>query len=789
MFRNYLKVAFRNLLRNKIYSLLNIGGLAHGLACCLVIVAFIGYEYSFDNFHQNGDRLYRILIDSRQAGGKIGTNTPAGIYGTLSAEFPEIQSVIRLANYASPILRYKGQQLIPDEFLWTDSGFFNAFSFHLLKGDPATALEDPNSLVLTESAAKKIFGDEDPVGKVIPSDYHNFTVTGVAEDVPGNSHLTFSYVAPFEGLVGLYLDKDGLSDFVNWNYQTYVLLAPGTDVKSLETRLPDWVEKHIGKEERNVVHVLLQPIRDIHLSANVTDDPAVTIDKRYLVMLGTIALIILFIACANFMNLSTARSLRRAREVGLRKVLGTVRSRLILQFIGESILMSLLALPLAVAFAELMLPLFDQYVNRHLDLLQPTTLLIALGLSALAGFLGGIYPAAYLSYFKPIDVLKGRFQAGRQGIITRRVLIFAQYAITTVLMIGTLVVLRQFHYMSTADPGFRRDSIVYFHMDKKVMDSYDTFRQQLLTDPDIQSVTRAAALPGYLYTSQTYMIGEGTDKPDTSNINSLVVDEDFVPTFDIKVIEGRNFSRERPTDETESYLINESAAKEFGFDNPVGQPLHVWSRPATGRIIGVVKDFNFRSLRQPIGPLVMRIERSWCATVIARLGPNNIKGSLDHIESVWHQISPDYPINYRFFDETLERLYSSEKRLSKILTYLTGAAILVASLGLFGLASFSAEQRIKELGVRKVLGASPWQLAVLLIRQFTTWVLLAIIVASPVAYYVATRWLRNFAYRTGVGWQVFGATLALVITIAILTVLVQAIRASRMSPAEALRYE
>jgi putative ABC transport system permease protein len=789
MFGNYLKVAFRNLFRNKTYSLINIGGLAFGLACCLLIVSFIRYEYSFDRFHKNGDRLYRVLVDAREAGRNLGVNTPAGIYSTLSAECPEIQSVIRTCNYIRPILRYQDQKIVPNGFLWADTGFFNAFSFHIVEGDSATVLRDPNSLVLTKSAAKKIFGDEDPIGKVIPSDGHTFKVTGVMEDVPGNSHLTFRYVAPFEGQVGYFLGQDGLTDFTNWNYQTYVLLTPGADIKTLKSRFPAWIEKHVDKGASKTVHLVLQPVRDIHLSGIVRDDPAITIDRRYLLMLASIALVILFIACANFMNLSTARSLRRAREVGLRKILGTVRTRLMMQFIGESLLMSLLGLPLAIAFAELLLPLFDQYVNRHLELLQPMTILVALGLCLLAGTLGGLYPSFYLSSFKPIDVLKGRFQTGRRGIVIRRLLIVGQYAITTVLMVGSLVVLQQFHYLRTADPGLRRDRIVYFQLSRKVMNSYDTFRQELLSNPNIQYVSRSAAMPGYLYTSQTYMVGEGTDHHDTTSINSLVVDEDFVPTFGIQILEGRNFSRDHPTDETESYLINESAAKAFGMTDPVGQPLHVWSRPATGRIIGVVKDFNYRSLHQSIGPLVIRMERGWYSLAIVRLGSNDIQGSLKYIEKTWQQISPDYPLNYNFFDQMLDGLYVREERLAKILLYLTGAAILVASLGLFGLASFSAEQRIKELGVRKVLGANTGQLVGLLIRQFTSWVFLAILVASPVAYYLAGRWLQNFAYRIHVGWLVFGLTAIAVVTIAVVTVITQAVRAAHMNPAKALRYE
>jgi putative ABC transport system permease protein len=788
MFFNYLKVAFRNLLRNRVYSLINLGGLAHGLACCLLIVSFIGYEYSFDRFHTNGDRLYRILFDYAGYGGGVSDETPAGIYGTLSAEYPEIQSVIRL-RYASPVLNINGRQIVANGFLWADSGFFNAFSFKLLKGDPSAVLRDPNSVVLTQSAARQVFGDDDPIGKVLPIAHQNFTVTGLAQDVPGNSHFSFRFVAPFEGQVGVFLGQEDLTNFTNWNYPAYVLLAPGTDVKALESRLPAWIEKYVGKDDSKRMRMILQPIRDIHLSGLVTDDFALTTDKRYLVMLGTIALVILFIAGANFMNLSTARSMRRAREVGIRKILGTVRSRLMLQFVGESLLMSLLALPLAVVFAELMLPIFDQYVNRHLNLLQPIPLLGAFALSVLVGVLGGIYPAVYLSWFKPIDVLKGRFHASRQGILARRGLIIAQYAITTVLMIATLIVIRQFRYMRSADPGFQRDHIVYFTLGKSVFDSYDAFRQKLLNNVNIQGVARAASLPGYLHTTQSYIIGEGTGNADSTSLNSLVVDEDFVPTLGIQVFEGRNFSRDHPTDETEAYLINEAAAKSLGLSDPVGKPLHVWSRPATGRIIGVVKNFNYRSLHQSIGPLVMRIDHSWCWTAVVRLGPNDIPGSLKYIERVYREMSPDYPFSYQFIDESLARLYAHEERLGRVLSYLTLAAILIASLGLFGLASFSSEQRIKELGVRKVLGASPWQLTALLIRQFTVWVMLAVVAALPIAYYVAGRWLQNFAYRVGIGWQIFGLTIVAVILIAVSTVIVQAIRASRMNPADALRYE
>jgi putative ABC transport system permease protein len=789
MFGSYVKVALRNLARHKVYSLLNIAGLAHGLACCLLIVAFILFECSFDQFHTNGKQIYRMLVSMAQNDNRISAAFPAGIDRKIYTEIGEVQSVVRVAHGYDPLIKYQDKLIQSSNFLFVDSTFLTAFSFPLLRGDSATALRDPSSLIITETAAKRLFGDSDPIGQTVTlNNKRVFTVSAVAKDCPRNSHLWFEYLAPFHGMVGLFFEPEGLTDMVNWNYGLYLQFKPGVDGSAVAARLPEFVKHAMGDDDESSDVLQLQPLSDVHFSRLVTWENVDTIDPRYLQTLGAIGLVILFIAVVNFMNLSTARSLRRAREVGLRKVLGTHRSQLMLQFLGESLMVAIIAIPLAVAFAELMLPMFQQYVRTPLELITPLPLLAIVALALIGGLLGGLYPAIYLSNFKPIAVLKGKFHTTKEGLFARRMLIVLQYGIATVLMVATLVVMKQFNYMRTADPGYKAEQLVLLSLPESIAQSYDSFRERLLANPQITGVARSAQVPGWAGTSQTYFVNEGSAKADTINLNALIVDEEFVPTFGLKLLQGRNFSKATPTDETESYLVNASAAKQFGWDEPIGQSLRVWSR-GPGKVIGMVEDFHFRPMTEKIEPVVLRIERSWYNSLFIRLAPGAGVSTMDFIKERYTEVAPDVPFSPQYHDQSLARLYGREERLSNMLAYLTGAAILIASLGLFGLASYSAEQRIKELGVRKVLGANTGQLVQLLIRQFTLWVLVAVLIASPIAYYVAGKWLHNFAYRVSIGWDVFAATIAVALVVAILTVIFQAIRAARMNPSDALRYE
>lgn len=793
MLTNYLKIALRNLRKQPGYSFINIGGLGLGLACAFMIVLFVQYERSYDHFHEHRDRLYRLNreVVRGEAAGMKSTMSPAGLAPELSARFPEIEAVIRYEE-RSTYLTVGNESHQAERFAFMDREALQAFTFPLVRGNAATALVNPNSVLLTETTAATLFGDADPIGETISfNGRFDLTVTGILKDLPKNTHLQFDYLAPFTLMKEL-MGPDALENFTNWNYFTYLLLAPGTDAARFEEKLDAYNAERFGDGDGPPqARFYLQPITDIHFTTDVQWDVPTNIDPKYVYLFSGIAVLILLIACVNFMNLATARAAKRAKEVGVRKVLGAQRGQLVGQFLGESVLLSVVAVGAGLAGAFAFLPTFREIIGSEVTLdgagVGTVLLLVAIGLAA--GVVAGSYPAFYLSAFRPAHVLKGGVTRSSRAALLRRGLIVFQFAISIFLIVGTLTVYRQLQYMRSQELGFDREHVVFAPMIGSIGPQFDTFRQRLLQDPRILSVSRASGLPGRVGTNRGYNWpgAEGQDEQGRS-FYTIIADYDYIPTLGLDLVAGRNFSRDVATDTLDAYILNEAAAKMLGWEDPVGKPFRAWDRPM-GQVIGVVSDFHFKSLHQAIEPVVLNIIPSWRGTVAIRLAPGNVASALGAIEALWRDFAPGYPFDYTFLDEDFDRLYKAEADLARLFTFFAVIAIFVACLGLFGLASYSAEQRTKEIGVRKVMGASAFQIVRLLSKEFTGLVLVSFVLAAPLAYFAMDRWLEAFAYRTSPGLLTYVLAVVLAFGIALLTVSYQSLKAATTDPVKALRYE
>ena len=799
MLKNYLKVALRSLRKRAGYTLINVGGLALGLACCFLIVLFIQHERSFDRFHERGDRVVRLTYGSEESDERY-ANSAAGYAPLLTASVPEIEAAVRVENFRSPYVGLgDGETRRLEDLLLADAGFFEVFSFPLLRGNPATALQDKYSLVLTERAAEALFGSADPMGRSLRvGDRFDLTVTGLVADVPENSHLQFGAVSPFR-LVEEFQGPDELEGFTNYNYNTYLLLRPGTDPVALEAKIAEVVRARFDadnepEDEASTYLAELQPLADIRFDTGLTYNYFPTRDPRYLWIFGAIGVLILLIACVNFMNLATARAAQRAQEVGVRKAVGAQRRQLIGQFLGESVLMSVLAIGLGLAAAALALPLFNEAVGgaASFSFRQVGTLALLIGLGLGAGVLAGSYPAFYLSAFRPSRVLKGDLARGSGTPLLRKGLIVFQFAISVVLMVATMTVYSQLGYMQGRDLGFTKEHVVFAHPPSEILDRYETFRQELLGDPRIRHVALTSGLPGRVGTNRGYnwpgQAAEGEEQGDS--FWSAFADPDYLDVFGIELLAGRTFSHEAPTDTQDTYVLNETAVAHLGWtvEEAVGQPFRAWDRPM-GQVIGVVEDFHFQSLHEEVQPLVLNYKPEWMGAIALRTAPGEVPGALARLEATWSAFAPGFPLEARFLDEDFERLYRDEARLGTLFAFFATIAVFIACLGLFGLAAYTAQQRTKEIGVRKVLGASAQSLVLLLSRDFVRLVLIALAVAVPTAYLVMSRWLEGFAYRTNLGVGVFFLAGALALAIAFATVSTQAFRAASTDPVKALRYE
>ena len=806
MFKNAVKVALRNMKRQKAYSLINILGLAVGMACCILILLWVQDELSYDRYHEKADQIYRVVVKGRMSNRDINfSSSPAPLAKVLVDDFPEVQEATRFLRSRNVLVRYKDIHFNESLMLYTDPSFFSVFSIPLIKGDPQKALSQPNSVVITKAAALKYFGDQDPIGETLTMNNRvDFRITGLAENILQNTHFHSDF------FVSLITIPDSQSP--NWfsnPYHTYIVLKEGASPDELQVKFPGIITRYVGPWAQKIMGItmeqfqasgntfgyFLQPVTSIHLHSDLEYELEPNGSVTYVYIFSVIAFFILIIACINFMNLATARSANRAKEVGVRKVLGSNRSRLIRQFLVESIMLSFISLVFAVVIVELLQPVFNNLSGKQLNINLSGNWILLPGFLAVmlfVGVLAGSYPAFFLSAFHPISVLRGKRIAGMKSSWLRNRLVVFQFTISIILLVGTFVVYRQLEYTRNKKLGFEKEQVLVVQRAHNLGPQKEAFRNELLKHPGVINVAYSNSVPGRHFGDWTHR-AEGAPADEIVRMFILRADFNYLDTLQMDMVSGRYFSQARPADR-DSVIINETAVKTFGLENPVGKRL-VRGTLTPGKdelvtIIGVVKDFHFESLHRKIRPLAINLLSDEEGRYISvRTEPEVIPQVLAFSENKWRAFVPGQPFEYFFLDDDFDRLYTAEKKVGRLFTSFSILAILVACLGLFGLASFTAEQRTKEIGIRKVLGASVSGIIVLLTREFSKWVLLANLVAWPVAYFVMHRWLQNFAYRISIGVWMFVLSAFLALVIALATVSYQAVRAALVNPAKSLRYE
>lgn len=794
MIKNYFKTAFRNLWKHKVFSFINLTGLAVGMTACFLIYLYVNFELSYDAFNTKANRIYRVVSDIKTPTETINAGGPSwAVPPHAKMDFPEIEASVRVLSGDNVLIRKGTIKFQEENVMWADPDFFKVFDFKMIKGDPKTALKEPFSVVFTESAAKKYFGKENPLGQtlLITGDASPAKVTGIIKDIPENSQVRGDVILSMTTITEKY--NAGLNDqWGNYGSGAYFLLAPNTNAKALEKKFPAFLEKRNGPEMKQLQMyptIILEPLRDVYLRSTRNGNKSGNINNVYI--FASIAVFILLIACINFINLTTARSTERAKEVGIRKVVGALKNQLAKQFIGESIFLCLIAFFLTVGLSALLLPLFNQLSGKtisHGIFEHPQYLLQLFFASIVIGFLAGVYPALVLSSFKSITVLKGRFATGTRGTILRKGLVVAQFTISIALIIGTIIVYTQMRFMRNQDLGFSKDQII-------VMDSYGdstktVFRNSIAGLPSIKSTAMSSSVPGGGNPAAYSQIENIKGDLQIANLDLYFVDFDYIDQFKIKILAGRAFSRDFQTDTTQSMILNEAAMKMFGYTSPqqaVGKRFKQWGRE--GKIIGIMKDFHFRSLQTGIKPLSMRIEPNGCNLVSAKISASNIPATISAIEQKWKSVMPNRPFSYFFMDEYFDKQYRGEEKFGKLFLNFSILAIFISCLGLLGLASYSTMQRTKEIGIRKVMGASVSNIVNLLSRDFLKLVLISFLIAAPIAWYFMYKWLQEFAYRTSIGWWVFLFAGIAALAVALLTVSFQAIKAAVTNPVNSLRSE
>ncbi len=810
MIRNYIKVALRNIQKHKGYSFINIVGLAIGMACSILIAIFVCYELSFDKHHENASRIYRVCAQFGPADDMKGAFTAPPMAQALLDDFPEIVHAVRYSPWPRNYLVSRGEKKFLEKGIkYADASIFDVFSIPFVKGNPKTALSDPLKIVITEDAAVKYFGEENPLGKSLRFEdrEEEYLVTGVVENCPDNSHFQFDMIAS-------YISREESRDasWMGHSIFTYIVLQEGVSPSDLEKKFPHFILKHYGpqfftqtgqryedylKDEKNYYGYFLEPLLDIHLRSDTNENVSIRGRIVYIYVFSIIAVFILLLACINYMNLSTARFSKRSREVGIRKVLGCAKKQLIFQFIGESILFSFIALVFSVFIVKAALPAFSNLADRQLtfQLLGNVHLLpVLIGYAFIVGILAGSYPAFFLSTLQPSRTLKGSLDKRVHGnLFLRRMLVVLQFSITVFIFIGTFVVSSQLKYVQNENLGFDKDQIVVIHRAYALERQAEAFKQELLRNPSILSISNTDSLPGRHFNPNGHRL-EGRPATEEYTLYTMYGDHDFLELLDLKIVEGRYFSKEIPTDSTSAVVINETAAKELGLTKPIGKRFHKeFGGASEGEfvtIIGMLKDFHFHSLHHEILPMIIRpvSETEWFYTSI-KIRPENIRRSLGLIEKTWNKFSGGQPFEYSFLDEDFNNLYRAEQRTGKISTIFFFLAIFIACLGLLGLVSFSAQQRTKEIGIRKVLGASVSRIVYLLSKEVMFLVIVSSLIASPFAYFVMSNWLQNFAFRIEITVWMFILTVFAILFMALLTISYQAIKAAFANPADALKYE
>ncbi len=808
MLKNYLKVALRNLWKNKGFSAINIIGLSVGLATCLLIMLYVTDELSYDKYNKKADRIYRVDGDLQFGGNHfILAVVPEPMGPTLKKDYPEVEQYVRFRGYGGFLVKKGNENVHEEKVIYVDSTLFDVFTLPMIAGDPKTALKDPNSVVITEKIAIKYFNTIDVVGKsLVINDTGNLKITGVIKNIPSQSHFNFDFFVSLNGSIQSWEVNSWLSN----NENTYIVLKKGADPKVLESKFSAFVEKYMYPQAFSVLNIkkdefaksgnyaryALTPLTAIHLHSDKVAELGANSSIQYVYIFSAIAIFILLIACVNFMNLSTARSSNRAKEVGVRKVLGSLRNNLIKQFLTESILISLIALILAGLLAWVLLPYFNQIANKEIGigLFSKSWLLPSLiGLMLLVGLLAGSYPAFYLSSFKPIVVLKGKLASGFKRSWLRSGLVVFQFWISIILIIGTIVIYNQLHFIQNKKLGYNRNQVLILENTDPLGTQAKAFENELLKLSGVQSATITGFLPTSDWRSDSPLFPDASlDQKSAVSSQIWTVDENYIPTLGMQMAKGRNFSKQFLTDSS-AVIINEAAAKLLGFADPINKPLYYLTdiknkTIVTYHIVGVVKDFNYNSLRQTVTPLAL-LYGNQTSKIALKINTSNIKGLIVQIENKWKVMAPGQPFNYSFMDEQFNNQYRTEQRISQISISFSILAILIACLGLFGLVTYAAEQRIKEIGIRKVLGASVVNLVSMLSKDFLKLVTISALIAFPVAWWAMHKWLQDFAYRVQIGWWIFAVAGLIALTIALLTVSFQAVKAALTNPVKNLRTE
>ncbi|HEY8958023.1 ABC transporter permease [Chitinophaga sp.] len=801
MFRNYFKIAVRHLQRHKLITVINISGLAVGMACCILIALYVRDELSFDRFHHNADNIYRVTTQSiRQAGNaEYGAATQFPVGPNLKKDISSIKEAVRICAPGSTLYTVGDKKIWEENTGFVDEAFFRVFNFPLLEGNPATVLKEPYSIVLTESAAKKYFGDASPVGKLIKvGNSYSCTVTGVAKDLPANTDLRMTMLISFSTMLKEAL-KGGSDMEAQWfmfsNNVTYVQLNDHTDPAKLTKDLQTFVTTHIGGilKRHNIQFALeLQPIRNVHLHPEGDKG----LDNSPLIWLYiAIAVFLVLIACINFMNLTTARAHERAKEVGLRKVLGAERKSLILQFLTESLVISVISFLLAILLVGLVMPLFNTITGKELLLLSAADSFLYGGLLLLVlvvGLIAGSYPALYLSGLIPVRVLKGSFVTSGSRVFIRRGLVVAQFAVAVALIISTVVVFSQLRYWQTKNLGFDKEHLVNVYLSGVDGTKTALLKAAFLNQSGVQQASAHNFLMGSGVFNNNPVVREGQDDKDGFVAGIIQSDFDLLKTTGIKLVAGRDFNPALSTDSSDAFIINQAAAKQLGYkDDAVGKRIE-W-RPGYmsrhGTIVGVVEDFNLRSLQSPVDPIIYLVRQEEVAIITLRLAAGDQKAIMKRVESAWNSIIPDVPFNFTFVEDDIQARYVSERTLGKLFGIFSGLAIFIACMGLLGLSMLISRQRTKEIGIRKVLGASIANISLLLSKDFLKLVLIGICIASPIAWYGMEKWLQHFAFRIHIEWWVFALTAVIVVLIAWGTVSFQSVRSALMNPVKSLRSE
>ena len=804
MLRNYLKIALRNLLKNKGFSAINIFGLAVGIACCLLIMLYVTDELSFDKYHQNADRIYRINLGVKFGGTEQLVATTADMLGpTLKKDYPQVENYVRVYDSGAFLIKKSGTvtNIREEKILFADSTLFEVFSFPLVAGNPKLVLSEPNSIVISETAAQRHFANQNPIGQILNLDNKkDYKITGVMQDIPQNSHFRAEFFVSMQSL------NYDWGTFLSNNFHTYILLQKEANPAAFDGYFKQIVQKYVSPEifkaVGSTVNELVKTgsyyrygmlaLTDIHLKAKETQGLGINGDIQYVYIFSVVASFVLLIACINFMNLSTARSSKRAKEVGVRKALGSLRHQLMIQFFAECVLLSFLALIVALGVVSVLLPFFNDIADKTLSISRLFSLNFVITLAilpVLVGVLAGSYPAIFLSSFEPIQVLKGRLSL--KGGSLRNGLVVFQFAISIVLIISTFIVYRQINFIQQKNLGYNKEQILIINdayaLDKQAV----AFKEEILKLKGVVNGTLSSFLPTPSNRDNTVMFPEGQiDQTRGVSIGRWDIDYDYVQTLGMSIIKGRNFSKQYGTDST-GVILNETAVKLFGFKDPLNKGITLFMNDdkKVYRVVGVVKDFHFETLKSNIGALCMMLNQNRGNVSFRLDAGSDIPNTIKQMEAKWNAMAPGQPFSYSFMDDSFNNVYKAEQRIGKLSLAFAFLTILVACLGLFGLVTFITEQRIKEIGIRKILGATVGSVVLLLSKDFLKLVLISIVISSPVAYYAMDKWLADFAYRINIEWWIFVIAGFCALLIALLTVSYQAIKAALMNPVKSLKTE